>query len=197
VPPYIALVVSGGHTSFYNVKSYTEYAFLGGTRDDAAGEAFDKGARMLGFSYPGVVQIEKLSKSGNSAAIAFPRGATDNPLDCSFSGLKSNLAQYLKKNPDYVREDVAASFQEAIVDVLVKRAMAACEMYSADTLALTGGVAANGHLRKRMEEVCVSKGIRLQVPPVKHCTDNAAMIASAGYYMFQAGMLSGLELNAL
>jgi N6-L-threonylcarbamoyladenine synthase len=195
-PPYVCLVVSGGHTSFISVTDYTDYELLGSTRDDAAGEAFDKAARMLGLPYPGGVEIEKLAVQGNPSAIAFPRAETENPLDCSFSGLKSAVSGFIQKNKDYPKADIAASFQEAIADVLVSKALAACRMKGCKTLSLAGGVAANKHIRNRMAEASAREGLRLQIPPISLCTDNAAMIASAGYFRYVKGELADLSLNA-
>ncbi|MCL2704432.1 MAG: tRNA (adenosine(37)-N6)-threonylcarbamoyltransferase complex transferase subunit TsaD [Defluviitaleaceae bacterium] len=195
-PPYVALVVSGGHTSFVCVNDYTEYTLLGSTRDDAAGEAFDKAARMLDLPYPGGVEIEKLAAGGNPHAVKFPRAATENPLDCSFSGLKSAVAGFIQKNRDFPKADIAASFQEAVADVLVGRAITACHMKNSKILSLSGGVAANKYIRRRMTEACEREGLFLQIPPIALCTDNAAMIASAGYFRFVNGEIAGLDLNA-
>ncbi|MCL2406566.1 MAG: tRNA (adenosine(37)-N6)-threonylcarbamoyltransferase complex transferase subunit TsaD [Defluviitaleaceae bacterium] len=195
-PPYVALVVSGGHTSFIEVNSYTEYNLLGSTTDDAAGEAFDKAARMLGLPYPGGVEIEKLAKSGDPSAIRFPRAVTENPLDCSFSGLKSNLYQYLQKNKEYNAADVAASFQDAIADVLAERALRAVKITDAKAFALCGGVAANTRVRTKVQEACASVGVSLQVPPISLCTDNAAMIAAAGFYRLDC-VSNWLAVNAV
>ena len=201
-PPFLSLVVSGGHTHLVRVKDYGEYEILGRTRDDAAGEAFDKVARAIGLGYPGGPKIDKVSKEGNPDAIAFPRAkVTDSAYDFSFSGLKSAVLNYLNscemKGETIVTADVAASFQKAVVDVLVENSMAACGQYEAKEFALAGGVASNSALRSAMQEACDAQGIRFYMPSPIYCTDNAAMIAVAGYYEYCKGVRSGLDLNAI
>jgi N6-L-threonylcarbamoyladenine synthase len=198
-PPFVCLVVSGGHTHLVIVEDYGTYHVIGRTRDDAAGEAFDKTARALGLPYPGGPAIDKLAREGNPQAIAFPR-AISKEYNFSFSGLKSAVLNYLNQckmtGSDYSRADVAASFQQAVVDVLVEKAMAACREYHMDTLALAGGVASNSALRAAMAESCGKAGVRLRVPSPIFCTDNAAMIAACGYFMYKRGKISTLDLNA-
>ena len=185
-PPFLALVVSGGHTSILKVKDYNTYEVLGSTRDDAAGEAFDKTARVLGLPYPGGPQIDKLSQKGNALAAAFPRAKVDG-LDFSFSGLKTAVMQYRAKNPNTPVEDIAASFQKAVVDVLVDRTVTACLQEGYTNVALAGGVACNNGLRTAMELACAEKGLQLFMPKPIYCTDNAAMIACRGYYSIVNG----------
>lgn len=180
-PPFLALVVSGGHTSILAVKDYNTYEVLGSTRDDAAGEAFDKTARVLGLPYPGGPQIDKLSQKGNALAAAFPRAKVDG-LDFSFSGLKTAVMQYRAKNPNTPVADIAASFQKAVVDVLVDRTITACLQEGYANVALAGGVACNNGLRTAMKLACAEKGLQLFMPKPIYCTDNAAMIACRGYY---------------
>ncbi len=201
-PPFLSLVVSGGHTHLVSVKGYGEYEILGATRDDAAGEAFDKVARAIGLGYPGGPKIDAAAKQGNPKAIDFPRThMADAPLDFSFSGLKTAVLNYLNerqmKGESFDQADVAASFQQAVVDVLVDHAMRAVETFHADRFALAGGVAANSALRSAMEAACQEKGIPLYVPSPVYCTDNAAMIGAAAYYEYQAGHVSGWDLNAV
>ena len=201
-PPFICLVVSGGHTHLVRVKDYGEYEILGRTRDDAAGEAFDKVARAIGLGYPGGPKIDKLAKEGNSGAIHFPKAKIeDAPYDFSFSGLKSAVLNYLNgckmKGEEIVEADVAASFQKAVVDVLVEHAILAVKESGMDKLAIAGGVASNGSLRKAMEEACAENHIKFYRPSPIFCTDNAAMIGAAGYYEYKKGVRSGLDLNAV
>ena len=201
-PPFGCLVVSGGHTHLVNVVDYGKYEILGKTRDDAAGEAFDKVARAIGLGYPGGPKIDKLAKEGNPDAISFPRAKVeDSQYDFSFSGLKSAVLNYINqcemKKADINRADIAASFQEAVVDVLVGHAMMASEEFGFKKLAIAGGVAANSALRKAMSDACESKGIKFYHPSPVLCTDNAAMIGSAGYYEYMAGTRSGWDLNAV
>jgi len=192
-PPFLALVVSGGHTSILAVEDYNTYRILGSTRDDAAGEAFDKTARVLGLPYPGGPQIDKHAKLGNQFAAKFPQAKIDG-LDFSFSGLKTAVMQYMAKNPAAQVEDVAASFQKAVVDVLVEKTIAACLKQSGDTIVVAGGVACNNGLRTAMESACADKGFKLFMPSPIFCTDNAAMIAVRGYY--RGGHFDGWNLNA-
>ncbi|MBR6237543.1 MAG: tRNA (adenosine(37)-N6)-threonylcarbamoyltransferase complex transferase subunit TsaD [Lachnospiraceae bacterium] len=201
-PPFMCLVVSGGHTHLVRVADYGEYEVLGRTRDDAAGEAFDKVARVIGLGYPGGPKIDKVSYEGDPAAIDFPRAKiADNEYDFSFSGLKSAVLNYLNslqmKGLSYEQADVAASFQQAVVDVLVGHSMAAIDEYGVKDFAIAGGVASNSHLRTAMKAACEEKGINFYMPSPIYCTDNAAMIAVAGYHEFMAGNTADLSLNAV
>ncbi|MBR1567758.1 MAG: tRNA (adenosine(37)-N6)-threonylcarbamoyltransferase complex transferase subunit TsaD [Lachnospiraceae bacterium] len=201
-PPYICLVVSGGHSHLVKVTDYGEYEILGRTRDDAAGEAFDKVARAIGLGYPGGPKIDKVAKEGNPEAIDFPRASiAENPYDFSFSGLKSAVLNYLNqcemKGEAYVQADVAASFQKAVVDVLTEHAMMAIDESGMKKLAIAGGVASNSALRKAMEEACKNKGVAFYLPSPILCTDNAAMIGAAAYYEYIKGVRHGWDLNAI
>ena len=186
-PPFICLVVSGGHTHLVVVEDYGKYKILGRTRDDAAGEAFDKVARAIGLGYPGGPKIDKISKEGNPEAITFPRAKVgDSEYDFSFSGLKSSVLNYLNscqmKGEEINRADVAASFQKAVTDVLVQNAMHGVKAYGLNKLAIAGGVASNSALRAAMKEACEKNGVEFYYPSPIFCTDNAAMIGVAGYY---------------
>ena len=201
-PPFVCLVVSGGHSHLVVVKDYGEYEIVGRTRDDAAGEAFDKVARAIGLGYPGGPKIDKLSKEGNPDAIAFPRAKVDtNEYDFSFSGLKSAVLNYLNgcqmKGEEVVAADVAASFQKAVIDVLVDHSIHAVKEFGFDKFAIAGGVASNSSLRAAFEARCEKEGIKFYHPSPIFCTDNAAMIGTAGYYEFLKGTRSGLDLNAV
>ena len=201
-PPFLCLVVSGGHTHLVQVKDYGVYEILGRTRDDAAGEAYDKIARAIGLGYPGGPQIDRLAREGNKEAISFPRAMLEEgSLDFSFSGLKSSVLNYLNKmqmqGVQINKADVAASFQEAVVDVLCTKAIEGAEKTGSRVLCLAGGVASNTALRKELEERCLKRNICLKYPPAILCTDNGAMIASAGYYEFLKGRTSPLSLNAI
>ena len=201
-PPYVCLVVSGGHSHLVVVKDYGEYEIIGRTRDDAAGEAFDKVARAIGLGYPGGPKIDKLSKEGNPDAIRFPRAKVeDSEYDFSFSGLKSAVLNYLNgcqmKGEEICEADVAASFQKAVIDVLVEHALHAVKKYDFDKFAIAGGVASNSSLRKAFEVECAKRGITFYHPSPIYCTDNAAMIGVAGYYEYLKGVRSGMELNAV
>ncbi len=200
-PPFLSLVVSGGHTMLVIVKDYNTFELLGQTRDDAAGEAFDKIARVMGFPYPGGPHIDRLAKSGNAEAISFPLALQkEHNFDFSFSGLKSSVINYLHtkemKKEEVSFEDVAASFQKAVVDALVSKTMAAIEKTGLTTLALAGGVAANSGLRGALQKECGHRNIRLCRPDSVLCTDNAAMIGCRAYYMAQAGDYAEMTLNA-
>ncbi|MEN6331285.1 MAG: tRNA (adenosine(37)-N6)-threonylcarbamoyltransferase complex transferase subunit TsaD [Smithella sp.] len=198
--PFIALIVSGGHTNIYLVKNYHEFDLLGQTRDDAAGEAFDKAAKLLNLGYPGGVVIDKLAKQGNPQAVAFPRPMKDSP-DFSFSGLKTSLLTMLKKRGCDFEEsqlpDVVASYQEAIVDVLVEKTIQAARVNGIDRIVVCGGVAANGRLREKFTAAAGNANIELFIPPVILCTDNAAMIAAIGEIMLINGRSDSLDLNAV
>ncbi len=201
-PPFVCLIVSGGHTHLVNVKGYGKYEIIGRTRDDAAGEAFDKVARVIGLGYPGGPKIDKLSKEGNEHAITFPKASVENaPLDFSFSGVKSSVLNYLNgckmREEQYNQADVAASFQKAVVDVLVEKSVAAVKECGVEKLVIAGGVACNGTLRDQMEEACKTEGIELFYPEPILCTDNAAMIGAAAYYEYLAGTRHGWDLNAV
>ena len=200
-PPFVSLVVSGGHTFIVHVKDYGVYEVLGQTRDDAAGEAYDKVARAIGLGYPGGPKIDKLAKEGDKFAIKFPRAKfNDGSLDFSFSGVKSAVLNYLNKakmkEEELNRADVAASFQEAIVDVLRSNVFKTCETKNLDKIAIAGGVASNSALREALLEEGDKKGIKILFPSPILCTDNAAMIGSAAYFRFIKGEISPLDLNA-
>ena len=201
-PPFTCLVVSGGHTNIVLVEDYGVYKIIGRTRDDAAGEAFDKVARAVGLGYPGGPKIDKLAKEGNKDAIAFPRAKVDgSPYDFSFSGIKSAVLNYINhsemKNEEINRADLVASFQNAVVDALVSRAIMAAKEYGCKKLAVAGGVAANSALRAALENECKKNNITFYHPSPIFCTDNAAMIGSAGYYEYMAGVRAGWDLNAV
>lgn len=201
-PPFMCLVVSGGHSHLVKVADYGVYEILGRTRDDAAGEAFDKVARAIGLGYPGGPKIDKVSYEGDPLAIDFPRAkVADNEYDFSFSGLKSAVLNYLNsmemKGEKISQADVAASFQQAVVDVLVSHSMTALAEYKFDKFAIAGGVASNSHLRDAFVKACDEKGIKFYKPSPIFCTDNAAMIGVAGYYEYMKGMRSGWDLNAV
>lgn len=201
-PPFLCLVVSGGHTHLVKVVDYGTYEILGKTRDDAAGEAFDKVARAIGLGYPGGPKIEKVSHEGDPDAIPFPKAKIDDgPYDFSFSGLKSAVLNYLNgcrmKDIPIVEADVAASFQKAVIDVLVANAMKAIDEFGMTKFAIAGGVASNGTLREAMRQACEKKKVEFYHPSPIFCTDNAAMIGSAAYYEYMAGTRSGLDLNAV
>jgi N6-L-threonylcarbamoyladenine synthase len=199
--PYLGLVVSGGHTSLYAAQAFGEYRVLGQTRDDAAGEAFDKGAKLLGLPYPGGIAIDKLAREGDRDAVRFPKAIVKGAeLDFSFSGLKTALLHHVKKHgvPEgKALADLCASYQEAIVRALVEKAFRAARRLSFDRLVLSGGVAANSRLRAAVAAKAAEyEGMSAVLPPVKLCTDNAAMIAVAGTHAYARGVRSGLELNA-
>ena len=201
-PPFLCEIISGGHTHLVIVKDYGSFEILGRTRDDAAGEAFDKVARAIGLGYPGGPKIDKRAKEGTPHAIDFPRAhMEDAPYDFSFSGVKSAVLNHLNKcrmtGEPIVEADIAASFQQAVVDVLVDNAIRAAKDYHMDRLAIAGGVASNGALRAAMEAACEKEGIRFYRPSPIFCTDNAAMIGVAAYYEYQKGTRHGWDLNAV
>lgn len=201
-PPFLCLVVSGGHTHLVKVADYGKYEILGRTRDDAAGEAFDKVARAIGLGYPGGPKIEKISREGNPDAIAFPRAkVAEDPYDFSFSGVKSAVLNYINgcqmKHIPIVQADIAASFQKAVTDVLIEHAMMAVDEFQIKKFAIAGGVASNSTLRNGMKEACEKKGVEFYHPSPVFCTDNAAMIGVAAYYEYLAGRRDGWDLNAV
>src|SRR5690606_17458117 len=194
--PAVVLMVSGGHTMIVHWEAPGTYRLLGQTVDDAAGEAFDKVARFLGLGYPGGPAIDSLSMEGDPAAIAFPRPMRDDGYDLSFSGLKTSVVNHVRKNPEVATADVAASFQEAVVDVLVTKVRRAAADVGARGICLAGGVAANSVLRERVLSVCVDDGLQAFLPSRAMCTDNAAMVAAAGWHRFLADGPSPLDLGA-
>ena len=201
-PPFLCLIVSGGHTHLVIVKDYGEFEILGRTRDDAAGEAFDKVARAIGLGYPGGPKVDKLSKEGNPNAIEFPKAKIgDCPYDFSFSGVKSAVLNYINHaqmtGEEVNRADLAASFQKAVVDVLVEYTMLAAKDYGMTKIAIAGGVASNGTLRVAMEEACKKNNYSFYRPSPIFCTDNAAMIGVAAYYEYIKGTRHGWDLNAV
>lgn len=201
-PPFLCLVVSGGHTHLVCVRDYGKYEILGRTRDDAAGEAFDKVARAIGLGYPGGPKIDRLSREGNPDAIFFPRAhIEDAPCDFSFSGVKSAVLNYINgcqmKGETYSQADVAASFQKAVTDVLTEHSMQAVRETGLKKFAIAGGVASNSSLRASLEEACRKEGVRFYYPSPIYCTDNAAMIGAAAYYEYLAGTRHGWDLNAV
>lgn len=201
-PPFVCLVASGGHSHLVVVRDYGQYEIVGRTRDDAAGEAFDKVARAIGLGYPGGPKIDRLAREGNPDAIPFPRAKVgENEYDFSFSGLKSAVLNYLNscrmKGETVCQADVAASFQKAVVDVLVEHSLRAVEAFGLDRFAIAGGVASNTSLRRAFEEECARRGVRFYCPSPIFCTDNAAMIGVAGYYEYIRGVRHGYDLNAV
>ncbi len=205
--PFVNLTVSGGHTQLCLVRAPLEIDLLGETRDDAAGEAFDKVAKMLGLGYPGGPALDKLAKQGNSGFVAFPRPFLENnPYEFSFSGLKTSMLYYLRREgitvqqlqkEEGLRADLCASFQAAVVDVLTRKALSAAKHFGVKDLAVAGGVAANSELRQRLKEETGRAGLNLHIPRFEFCTDNGAMVAMAGYLRAKEGRFSGLELAAM
>ncbi len=201
-PPFLALVISGGHTSLMKVSSYTEYETVGITRDDAAGEAFDKVARVMGIGYPGGAEMDALAKAGDPKAIAFPRAVVkDAPYDFSYSGLKTAVVNYLhnaeQKGAEISKEDVAASFSAAVCDTVENRLSHAIDDFKMPTLVLAGGVSANSHIRECVQRLCDRKNVRLYMPPLSLCGDNGAMIASQAYYEAADKNFANITLNAV
>ena len=199
-PPFLAVVVSGGHTSIYQVNSYTDLKEIGATRDDAAGEAFDKIGRVIGLPYPGGAAIDKLAYEGDPHAIKFPSPALKDGLDFSFSGLKTAALNHINTETQHGRElnraDIAASYTYAVVSAVTKKAEEAIKLTGSRTVVLAGGVAANSHLRASLDEMCKRCSCELKYPPISLCGDNAAMVAMAGYYEYLDGNFAGPELNA-
>lgn len=201
-PPFVCMVVSGGHTHLVHVRDYGKYEIMGKTRDDAAGEAFDKVARSIGLGYPGGPKIDKISKEGNEDAIEFPRSYLENgSYDFSFSGVKSAVLNYINqckmKEQEINVPDIAASFQKSVVEVIVNKTIKATKELKLDKIALAGGVAANSKLREEMKKACEKEGITLHYPSLVYCTDNAAMIGVAGYYEYINGVRHNMDLNAI
>jgi N6-L-threonylcarbamoyladenine synthase len=194
--PLVVLLVSGGHTMLIEMRDHGQYRLLGRTIDDAAGEAFDKVARFLGLGYPGGPAIDREARLGDPTAIAFPRAMLHDGLDVSFSGLKTAVVNHVRKHPDVSSVDVAASFQTAVVDVLVHKAQRAARQIGARGLVLAGGVAANSLLRERVLQACIDDGIRAFLPSRSMCTDNAAMIASAGWFRLRSDGPTPLDIGA-
>lgn len=198
-PPFVSLVASGGHSHILHIKDYRTFDVIGATTDDAAGEAFDKAARVLGLGYPGGPKLNALAKEGNPKAIRFPR--PHNGYDFSFSGLKTAVINYVhtaeQKGEEINKADVAASFQQAVCDVLVDNTVKAAKELGVDKIAIAGGVAANTLLREQMENEGKKAGLSFYCPPIDLCTDNAAMISCAGYLNFEAGIRGDLDLNAV
>ena len=194
--PVVVLLVSGGHTLLVLMEGHGRYRILGSTIDDAAGEAFDKVARWLGLGYPGGPAIDAIAMEGDPTAIRFPRAMLDDGYDFSFSGLKTSVVNHVRRNPEVHTEDVAASFQEAVVDVLVSKARRAARDHGARGLCLAGGVAANSVLRERLLDACVADGLHAFLPSRSMCTDNAAMVAAAGWYRLRSDGPSPLDTGA-
>ena len=200
-PPFVSLIVSGGHSHIVKVSDWCEYKILGRTRDDAAGEAFDKTARILGLGYPGGAKVEAMAKNGNKEALRFPRvNFEDNPFDFSFSGVKTSVINYIhsreQKQEKYSKEDVAASFTEAVCEVLSTKAAEATLKNNADTLVVAGGVAENSFLRDKLKKDCEKRKLSLFLPELKYCGDNAAMIAAQGFFEYKKGNVAKTDLNA-
>ena len=199
-PPFVCLVASGGHSHIVHVTDYGKFEIMGRTRDDAAGEAFDKIARVIGLGYPGGPLVEKAARDGNPNAISFPRVKFENKMDFSFSGVKTAVMNYIhhaeQKNEEININDVAASFQEAVTDVLAENTIYAAKLKKVKTICLAGGVASNGYLRQKLENLAKRDGISVLYPPPVLCTDNAAMICCAGYYEYKNGNASTDRLNA-
>jgi N6-L-threonylcarbamoyladenine synthase len=200
-PPFLCLVVSGGHSHIIEVKDYTDLHVMGRTRDDAAGEAFDKAARAMGMSYPGGVEMDKIAENGNAEAYKLPHPTVDGaPYDFSFSGLKTSVINLIhnveQKGQALPVEDVAASFRKAVVDCLVKNFVKAAQDTGSKKLVIAGGVSANSLLRSRLRQECKQRGWEFYMPELSLCGDNAAMVGSQGYYEYLAGKIAGMDLNA-
>ena len=194
-PPFLCLVISGGHTHLVHIKDYTHFEILGKTRDDAIGEAFDKVARVIGLGYPGGPKVDKLAKEG-SPNIALPKSHMDN-LDFSFSGIKTAILNMHNKNPEINKADLCASFEKTCTEVLIENTLKAAKELNVKTVAIAGGVSANSYIREHFLELEKTHGMKIYYPEFILCTDNAAMIASSGYYNYTAGNISDLSLNAV
>lgn len=199
-PPFLALVVSGGHTSIYVCEEHNILREIGGTRDDAAGEAFDKIGRVIGMPYPGGAALDKLAYEGDSSAVTLPSPAMRDSLDFSFSGIKTAALNYInsasQRGDEICRADLAASYTKSIVSAITHQCEAAIKQTHLETLVMAGGVAANSHLRAAMTDMCQKNGVRFICPPLSLCGDNGAMIAAAGYFEYLGGRLAGTETNA-
>ncbi|WMJ22367.1 tRNA (adenosine(37)-N6)-threonylcarbamoyltransferase complex transferase subunit TsaD [Paludicola sp. MB14-C6] len=201
-PPFLCLVVSGGHSHIIEVKDYTDFHVIGRTRDDAAGEAFDKAARAMGYPYPGGIEIDKAAQQGNKDAYKLPRPKVDGcEYDFSFSGLKTAVLNLLhnseQKGIEVNKVDLCASFQHAVCDIVAEKTMHAAETTGYKNIVVAGGVSANSGIRARLTEECKKRGYQLFIPPLKYCGDNAAMVGSQAYYEFLKGNVAGLDLNAV
>ncbi len=201
-PPFLCLVVSGGHSHIIEVKDYTDFHVIGRTRDDAAGEAFDKAARAMGYRYPGGVELDKAAQLGNKDTYKLPHPKVDgSAYDFSFSGLKTAVLNLLhnseQKGIEVNKNDLSASFQHTVCDIVSKNLMKAAEAFGYTNIVVAGGVCANSGIRARLTEECEKRGYRLYMPPLKYCGDNAAMVGSQAYYEYLAGNLAGLDLNAI
>ena len=201
-PPFLCLVVSGGHSHIVLVEDYTKMKIIGKTRDDAAGECFDKAARTMGMSYPGGIALDKIAEEGNPQAFKFPRPVVNNaPYDFSFSGLKTSVINLIhnmeQRGEEVPKADICASFRFAVVDLLVSNFLKAAEDYNIKSLAVAGGVSANTLLRNRLKEECEKRGYKFYLPEKSLCTDNAAMVGSQGYYEYLSGNIADLSLNAV
>ena len=201
-PPFLCLVVSGGHSHIVLVEDYTKMKIIGKTRDDAAGECFDKAARTMGMSYPGGIALDKIAEEGNPQAFKFPRPVVNNaPYDFSFSGLKTSVINLIhnmeQRGEEIPKADICASFRFAVVDLLVSNFLKAAEDYNIKSLAVAGGVSANTLLRNRLKEECEKRGYKFYLPEKSLCTDNAAMVGSQGYYEYLSGNIADLSLNAV
>ncbi|MBI1730803.1 tRNA (adenosine(37)-N6)-threonylcarbamoyltransferase complex transferase subunit TsaD [Candidatus Acetothermia bacterium] len=196
-PPFVALIVSGGHTSLVHVREWGHYEVIGETRDDAAGEAFDKVGKLIGLGYPAGIEVDRLSKQGNRSAIAFPRPMLDEPgFDFSFAGLKTAILYHMREHPETSQADLAASFQEAVVDVLVEKTLRAADDLKIGRIVVVGGVAANSRLRERFQSSDSGVGVDVHFPSLNLCTDNAAMIAAVAHFHYAsnpAHVLNGLQ----
>ena len=201
-PPFLCLVVSGGHTHLIEVKDYTDFHIIGRTRDDAAGEAYDKAARSLGFPYPGGVFMDKAAQQGNPSTYHLPKPKVEgSPYDFSFSGLKTAVINTIhnasQKGETIQKNDMAAAFQQTVCEILVDKTMKAAEEFGYTDIVVAGGVSANSGIRAKFERECQQRGYQLFIPPLSLCGDNAAMVGAQAYHEYQAGHLAGMDLNAI